>query len=74
MIYMNGKVYTGEFKDNLRHGTGKMRKVDGTETEYQWYKGESVEKKTMQVRDGQIYTGHVKKGLQHGWGRLTFGA
>ena len=37
--FENGDVYTGEFKDSLRHGRGKMTYKDGRIVEGIWRKG-----------------------------------
>lgn len=37
--YADGEYYTGDFKDNLRHGYGRQYLTDGTEISGYWEKG-----------------------------------
>ena len=44
MVWLNGNRYEGEFKNDLRHGTGKFYFADGEILNGVWEKGELVEK------------------------------
>ena len=37
LVWKDGKVYEGEFSDNMIHGKGKLTKVDGSSYEGNYY-------------------------------------
>ena len=42
MAYAGGMTYTGEWKDDLRHGQGTMTSANGTKRTGEWNDGKLV--------------------------------
>lgn len=61
--------YEGNWKANLRNGSGRMRWSDGSEFEGLWVNDERVNG-TMRMIDGTLYTGNFKNDKLEGPGRL----
>ena len=59
---VNGDIYRGEFKNNLRHGKGIMEYNDGRTFEGTWRDGRKRGRGTMTYANGDVYTGKWRKG------------
>ena len=62
------KAYTGEWKDGLRHGKGRMEWTFGDVYDGDWVDGQMCGKGVYQFADGRLYSGDWKNGKQHGKG------
>ena len=56
----------GNFVNNLRHGHGKMKFVDGSVYEGQWGSGEQHGSGTLVAADGKKEVGEWKQGQMQG--------
>ena len=62
------KSYTGEWKNGLRHGKGRLEWAFGDVYDGDWVDGQMSGKGNYQYADGRRYTGDWKDGKQHGRG------
>ena len=53
-VYRNGNMYTGQKKDNLRHGKGKYLHYDGSYYYGDWFKGKMDGNGKFYDRDGNL--------------------
>lgn len=71
----NGDVYTGEFKNGLRHGRGHMKYANGREYHGEWIadQRQGYGEQTWKDNPKYIsYQGYWTQNLPNGTGRLTF--
>jgi hypothetical protein len=69
MQYGNGDKFDGEFRADLRHGTGTMTFALGAiaAMEGDWHEG-SMLRGTVRYRNGDEYQGPLKNSVPHGAG------
>lgn len=67
-----GGAYTGEVKDGIPHGKGKIRWNDGTAYEGDWKDGKRTGKGVYIFVTGTTYAGDFKDGRFHGRGIYTW--
>ncbi|NQY73402.1 MAG: hypothetical protein HRT90_01420 [Candidatus Margulisbacteria bacterium] len=72
MIFPNGNVYQGDFKQGKRHGRGKFSFNNGDVYDGKWRDGKSEGKGTLTYRDGGFYEGEWEAGEKHGEGRRMY--
>lgn len=66
------EIYTGEFKDGLRHGNGTITyRLTKSKYEGQWFKGKRQGKGKLTYADGTVYEGDFKNDQFHGFGKIT---
>lgn len=65
-----GGSYTGEFKENTRHGVGKYSFNNGYSYEGEWRDNVPCGRGVFRWPDGSEYIGHWKDGRRHGMGKL----
>jgi hypothetical protein len=53
-IYTNGNMYTGQKRDNLRHGKGKYMYNDGSYYYGDWFKGKMEGQGKLYDPDGNL--------------------
>ena len=74
ILYNEDSIYTGSFKNGLRHGYGISKsyknKKDKNQYKGQWVKG-SMTIGIFEFTDGGIYDGQLKNNNFHGKGTLT---
>jgi hypothetical protein len=63
--------YEGEFKDDLFHGKGKLKMVDGSLYDGVFEAGNCVKFGKMLYKDGNIYFGEMNEFKRHGAGILV---
>lgn len=66
-----GSRYEGEFKENLRHGTGTYVLPDGSSYSGTWREGLMSGRGLFIWNDGSRYDGEWKDGKRHGQGLLV---
>jgi hypothetical protein len=66
-----GARYTGEFKENMRHGLGHYILPDGSEYHGMWSQGKMNGRGVFTWPDRSIYDGDFKDGERHGQGILN---
>jgi hypothetical protein len=66
--FKNGVVYTGDWKDNARHGYGVQIWPDGAKYEGYWENGKATGKGKFVHVDGDIYEGDWKEDKACGYG------
>ena len=72
-VFENGDAYTGEFKNNSRHGKGTCRYSNQNLYEGQWA-DDSFDGHGMFIqKDAYTYTGSFKKGKKDGKGQCDYG-
>ena len=76
--YKNGNIYEGQFKNDKRHGKGRMEyalragaKFEGY-YEGEWVNGESNGQGKERYPNGNTYRGELKNGERHGKGRMDY--
>ena len=62
MTYADGSTYTGEWRDDVRHGQGTGTYTDGGTYSGQWKDGEPNGQGTYTYANGRTYTGAFKDG------------
>ena len=72
MVYKDGKSYSGQWKNGIKHGNGKFKWPNG-----KWYEGEYKDNEKnghgiMKWPNGKRYEGEWLDGKQHGIGIYTF--
>ena len=75
LIYANGNVYDGDFRDDKKHGQGKYTYANGVVYEGGWRDDKFCDqgKLTFFDNDGTyIYEGNFKDGYYHGHGMLKY--
>merc|ERR1712137_572278 len=72
--YISGTVYSGSWKRNLYHGTGKLTCKEGVFMSYEgeWHSGRKCGKGIMHFRNYDVYEGLFKDDIMHGAGVYTF--
>jgi hypothetical protein len=65
-----GARYTGEFKENMRHGLGEYRLPDGSVYHGMWSQGKMNGRGVLTWPDLSVYDGDFKDGERHGQGLL----
>lgn len=68
MTYEDGKIYEGEWKDNKRHGNGKLVFPNGASYEGEWKDDEIEGYGTVLWQDGGKYVGYFEDSQRHGKG------
>ncbi|EAR83829.1 MORN motif protein (macronuclear) [Tetrahymena thermophila SB210] len=71
MIYSNGDIYEGSFKNNTAHEYGVFKTIDGQTYKGQWQNGEKHGKGDYQDKYYQ-YIGNFCRGCKQGEGVLEF--
>lgn len=78
-VYTNGNMYTGQKKDDLRHGKGKYLYSDGSYYYGEWFKGRMQGQGKLYDTDGNLeYEGEWKndhyegKGILYGLGGVDW--
>ena len=66
-----GARYTGEFKENMRHGLGHYILPDGSEYHGMWSQGKMNGRGVFTWPDRSVYDGDFKDGERHGQGILN---
>ena len=64
-------MYTGEWKDGIRHGKGRLSGANGNIYEGDWLEHKKHGKGTRTWADGTVYTGEWKDDMKHGKGIET---
>ncbi|XP_073101105.1 phosphatidylinositol 4-phosphate 5-kinase 4-like isoform X6 [Elaeis guineensis] len=67
----NGDFYTGQWHNNLPHGTGKYLWTDGCMYEGEWRRGKTMGKGKFSWPSGATYEGAFKSGFMDGFGTYT---
>lgn len=67
-VLSNGDFYTGEWCDNLPHGTGKYLWTDGCMYVGEWFRGKTMGKGKFCWPSGATYEGEFKNGYMDGNG------
>jgi len=65
-----GRTYTGDFKENARHGVGKYVLPGGSIYDGEWRENVPSGRGTFHWVDGSMYVGQWKNGKRHGSGTL----
>jgi len=71
MMYENGDVYEGYWKDGKMHGKGTMRYENGDVYVGDWKDGKMDGEGTMRYENGDVYEGDWKDGKMDGEGTMT---
>ena len=72
LIYSNGNIYEGSFRDGLRHGTGTLSNTDKT---YLYKGGWAYDKKDgkcIEVISDETFEGFYKNGIRDGKCTITY--
>lgn len=72
LFFSNGDYYNGEFLDNLYHGSGVYKSVDGENYEGDYKFGEQCGYGKLEVKNGGKYVGQMAHNDFHGVGIITF--
>ncbi len=72
--FINGSKYTGELKDDKRHGKGVCTFANGSEYDGDWKDGKENGHGKYTWKNGDIYDGGFKDNKRHGKGIYTFAA
>jgi hypothetical protein len=67
-----GHVYIGSLKNGLRHGTGKMTRVNGATYEGEWHEGARHGTGHFADGTGTVYEGQFQKDKRHGKGKIVW--
>ncbi|XP_019706081.1 phosphatidylinositol 4-phosphate 5-kinase 4 [Elaeis guineensis] len=67
----NGDFYTGQWHNNLPHGSGKYLWTDGCMYEGEWRNGKTMGKGKFSWPSGATYEGEFKTGFMDGFGTYT---
>ncbi|MGM0652621.1 MAG: ATP-binding cassette domain-containing protein [Bacillota bacterium] len=67
-IKWKGGKYTGQLKDNVPHGSGRLLLPDGTKYEGEWDEGVPHGRGKLIYANGDVYKGFFLKGKRHGYG------
>ena len=68
LVWPNGSVYEGQFKNNLAHGLGKITHKDGDSYEGDWINDKADGTGVYLHVSGARYQGQWKEDKQHGYG------
>ena len=68
MIYKCGHIYQGKWKNNRKHGKGKMILKDGTIKDGLWYKDNFFEESPFKYSNGDLFVGRHAFGYKDGHG------
>lgn len=68
MLYANGNVYEGEWKNNLKNGQGKQSYKDGSSYEGEWKDNKIEGYGTIIWANGKKYVGYLVNNQMHGKG------
>ena len=68
----NRMPYTGEWKDNKRHGQGTMTWADGSTYTGEWQDGQPHGQGTRKYSNAGTYTGEWQDGQMHGQITMTY--
>jgi hypothetical protein len=73
MVYKDGRIFVGDWKDGKRHGYGKMKFPDGRKFDGPW-KEDKMDGPggVMKYPDGRSYRGDWKDSQKHGSGEHTY--
>lgn len=69
--YPNGVIYSGNFTQNQKSGSGRQQWPDGTMYEGQWQEGTINGSGRMLFSSGDIYEGEWKRNMANGKGRYV---
>jgi hypothetical protein len=72
MLYQDGKVYEGHWKDGVRHGYGRLVHVNGSSYIGLWSADMANGAGRYQDQDGYKFEGHWKDDCQDGQGVETW--
>jgi hypothetical protein len=72
MIYPDGRVYVGEWKDDKRDGNGKITWADGDVYVGEWKDDKRDGNGKMTYASGDVYEGKWKDGKENGPGKYTW--
>ena len=67
-----GHVYVGSLKNGLRHGTGKMTRVNGATYEGEWHEGARHGTGRFSDGTGTVYEGQFQNDKRHGKGKIVW--
>ncbi|XP_077241680.1 phosphatidylinositol 4-phosphate 5-kinase 6-like [Tasmannia lanceolata] len=70
-LLSNGDFYTGQWLENLPHGTGKYLWTDGCMYEGEWFRGKTMGRGKFSWPSGATYEGEFKSGYMDGFGTYT---
>lgn len=70
--WASGEYYTGNYKDDKRHGKGAYTYIDGASYEGDYLNDLKHGEGTFRYSDGRVYTGNWRRGLESGQGELTW--
>lgn len=68
--YMHGDSYSGDYRENTRHGRGSYLLASGSRYEGEWRDNQRSGKGRFDWPDGSCYEGDWLQGERHGRGRL----
>lgn len=71
LIWPDGAIYEGEWKDNRENGQGRLIHAYGDVYEGDWVDGRPHGSGTLTTGDGATYSGEFKAGAKHGRGNET---
>lgn len=66
VIFEGNVEYKGEFKNDLKHGMGVQKWVDGSRYEGQWYEGKANGLGKFYYANGDFYEGEFMNDKPHG--------
>jgi len=72
MVYPNGSMYQGKWKNGCREGKGKMFYASSDMYQGQWVDGRRSGQGKMVWNNGQMYQGEFDNGNEHGFGRMIY--
>ena len=68
MIHTDGRIYEGEWQNNIKHGTGVDISQSGNKYEGEFINGKANGEGLYLWQNGESYEGEWKNGLKHGSG------